>query len=57
MKPHAIRHAHRPLPTQHVTRTDDDGGGGGGDDDGDVQWRRNPVLIHSVAHEWQLLRW
>lgn len=43
MKPHAIRHAHRPLPTHHVTSTDD-GDADGGDD---VRWRRKPVLIHS----------
>lgn len=43
MKPHAIRHTHRPLPTHHVTSTDD-GDGDGGDD---VRWRRKPDLIHS----------
>lgn len=45
MKPHAIRHTHRPLPTHHVTGTDDDGGGGDGGDD--ERWRRKPVLIHT----------
>lgn len=44
MKPHAIRHTHRPLPTHHVTGTDEDGGGDGGDD---ARWRRKPVLIHT----------
>lgn len=42
MKPLAIRHTHRPLPTHHVIITD---AGDGGDDD--VRWRRKPVLIHS----------
>lgn len=47
MKPHAIGHAPRPLPTHHVTGADD-GDGDGGDD---VRWRRGPGLIH----EWQQL--
>lgn len=45
MKPHAIRHTHRPLPTHHVTITD---AGDGGDDD--MRWRK-PVLIHS-SYSW-----
>ena len=51
MKPHANRHTHRPLPTQHMTCTgddDEDDGAGGGGDVGDVRWRRNPVVIHSI---------
>lgn len=42
MKPHAIRHAHRPLPTNHVTRADDDGDG----DDGENLIHRREELMN-----------
>lgn len=34
MKPHAIGHTHRPLPTRHVTIADD---GDGADDDAEEE--------------------
>lgn len=56
MKPHAIGHTHRPLPTHHVIITDD--GDGAGDDDGgdDAQTEeKSPSSFTSATHEWQQL--
>lgn len=49
MKPHAIGHTHRPLPTHHVTIADDgdsaDDGGWGGD--GGDEYARTKAKVQS----------